>query len=507
MAKFLTSALCVAILIPRLAAQVQLATAVIYSDQSCSTVDRGSPNHWAVNLCHPYPVQTQTNGMEHQFGSMIYEVNNSRLIERKFQSVNCSGPEHSQGQLGPMVGGSGNCVPVAGSGDEIYAKSITLNASSRTSFTYKPAYSDQGCSTGYGIYMLGDPISDTCSPARGSALPGIPNTTRSFIQKCDSSDMYVVCSYDSADCSGQHNQCIPMSSLSSSGNCSSRPSTWGSMSVWKGPPICPSKVFGSTQGSTPAPLIGGSACSAGKYLYNASDKGENFTVTMTHPSIDSGTTINKPCSDASLLGVSMLNGTGSSTKGFYLKCMDGTVQLLGMNCKGAPTKVTGSLDVSVSDTSAILSNASAKAAFENAMASEIATVAGVAANYVTVSVSAGRRLDAVGRIRRLAAGVLSVSYVISIPASSSASATSVTTSVQAVTPTSFQSKVQAALTVAAGSDVTATGVTIAIAASVQAPSPSPTPSPSPPASTDLALRPYQTGMMVWLVSGVVLLSQ
>lgn len=274
MAKRLTAAVCVASLVPRLAAQaqveVQLATAIAYSDQACTMVDKDSPREWAVNLCSPYPVQV--SGMEHKFGSMIYEVKNDRLVERKFQSVDCSGPEHSQSprQLGPMVGGRGSCVPISGSGDSQYANSITLNASSRNSFLYVPVFSDQRCSTGYGVYMLDGPISDKCSlvPAGQSLPPAIPNTTGSYIQKCDSSDMDVTCTYDSADCSGQPNQCVPSTALSSSGTCSSRASNWGSMYVYKGPRMCPGKVKPGTMPSpmpSPAPLT----CLDVKKMYQA----------------------------------------------------------------------------------------------------------------------------------------------------------------------------------------------------------------------------------------------
>merc|ERR1712039_1162508 len=175
-------------------------------------------------------------GNSPQWGSRIYEVQNSRLVKREFQSRDCSGAEYRQEQIGPMVGGTGSCVPADGPSDNRYAKSMTLNASSKSSWTYKPAFSDQGCKTPYGVYMLGDYISGECTrrPPGVALPPSIPNTTQAIITKCDSSDTYTVCTYDNADCSGQSTKCLPFATtMSSSGNCSSRPSNWGSLIVYK----------------------------------------------------------------------------------------------------------------------------------------------------------------------------------------------------------------------------------------------------------------------------------
>jgi len=69
------------------------------------------------------------------------------------------------------------------------------------------------------------------------------------------------------------------------------------------------------------------------------------------------------------------------------------------------------LSVTVSNPSAILDDAAAKTAFENAMASELAVAAGfgVRAQDVKVAVSAA------GSSRRLQSGGLSVSYTITMP--------------------------------------------------------------------------------------------
>jgi len=157
--------------------------------------------------------------------------------------------------------------------------------------------------------------------------------------------------------------------------------------------------------------------------------------------------------------------------------------------------VTGSLSVTVSDTSAILSDSSIKIKFQNAMAREIATLAGVAATDVTVTVSAGRRLDAASAMRRLASGVLSVSYSISV--SSSTSAAAVATSVGAATTTDLQNKVNAALTATSVTGVTATGVVIAVAPTEQGTTPSPTPTR---ASTDFACGNFDVGRLVALAA-------
>jgi hypothetical protein len=158
--------------------------------------------------------------------------------------------------------------------------------------------------------------------------------------------------------------------------------------------------------------------------------------------------------------------------------------------------VTGSLSVTMSDTSAILSDSSVRTNFENAMAAEIAGVAGVAATDVTVRVSAGRRLDAASTMRRLASGVLSVSYTI-IPSSKGVAA--VARLVRAVTTTDLQTKVNNALTVASVSGVTATGVAITVAAAEQNTTPTPSPTPMK-ASTDFACGNVYKGRLVALAA-------
>lgn len=247
-AKLLTTALCVATLVPRLAAQVQvqLATAVVYEDQLC-TKQRSNSEYWAVNLCSPYPAQKPGSDIEHEWGSVIYEVEDGRLVERRFQSMDCSGREWTRNRLGPVVGGTGpdasrgSCVPVAGSADNIFATSITLTAASRSNFTYRPVFSDKGCSTSYGVYMLSGPIRSECTVAPAGQIPrGVPSTTKAYLPKCDSSDVYMMCTYDSATCSGKPNQCRPFSEIEPS--CSNRGSNWGSMYVWRGPTTCPGKV-------------------------------------------------------------------------------------------------------------------------------------------------------------------------------------------------------------------------------------------------------------------------
>jgi len=266
MARLLTAAaLCVAIFIPRLAAQkqVQVATAVAYSNLSCT--GRAQTGHWPVNLCQPYPVMMSNNA--HGWGSMIYEVDKDLLVERKFQSSDCSGPQFSQNQLGPMVGGTGSCVPVAGPGDSIYAKSFTLTASSNSSWTYQSTFSDQGCGTPYGVYMLGNYLSSGCNmvPAGAEMPPAIPNTTRAYTQICDSSNNYTVCVYDSTNCSGQPTTCVPASAVSET--CSSRPSNWNSFYVYKGEEICPGKVPAPTPAPTPGPAPAPLTCLDVKRMY------------------------------------------------------------------------------------------------------------------------------------------------------------------------------------------------------------------------------------------------
>jgi len=149
----------------------------------------------------------------------------------------------------------------------------------------------------------------------------------------------------------------------------------------------------------------------------------------------------------------------------------------------ATTSVAGRLDVTVSDTAAILSNASAQAAFEKAMASQIAAVAGVEAKDTTVTVSGS-------------GGVLSVSYSIEVPSSAS---TAAVTAVSAVPDTEFKNKVTTALAAAEVTGVTASAVTVAVAATEKAPAATP--------STDVAFRPYQMQAAGWLLLGSVFLSR
>eukprot|EP00931_Biecheleriopsis_adriatica_P116427 TRINITY_DN92066_c0_g1_i1.p1 TRINITY_DN92066_c0_g1~~TRINITY_DN92066_c0_g1_i1.p1 ORF type:complete len:791 (+),score=121.96 TRINITY_DN92066_c0_g1_i1:314-2374(+) len=78
----------------------------------------------------------------------------------------------------------------------------------------------------------------------------------------------------------------------------------------------------------------------------------------------------------------------------------------------SPSRVVGSLGLTVSNVSAILDNSAAKVAFEDAMAGVIADAAGVTKSDVSVTVSA-----ASDGSRRLLSGGLSVAYTINVQAS------------------------------------------------------------------------------------------
>jgi hypothetical protein len=122
------------------------------------------------------------------------------------------------------------------------------------------------------------------------------------------------------------------------------------------------------------------------------------------------------------------------------------------------TTVEGSFAITVSNTSAILSNAAAKTAFESAMATEIANSAGngITAANVDVTVSAS------GSSRRLQSGGLRVAYTITIPADSSSSSSQVVTTLTNKTPAELQTLVTSAVSTAQGtvpalSSLTVTG--------------------------------------------------
>lgn len=151
------------------------------------------------------------------------------------------------------------------------------------------------------------------------------------------------------------------------------------------------------------------------------------------------------------------------------------------------TTVKGSFNVTVSDPSAILNNATAKTAFENAMATQIAGAAGngVKAEDVSVTVSAA------GSSRRLQGGGLSVSYTITITQAVS-DPNKVVEQMTGLTDDTLKAHVtEAVKTVPALSSLSVTGASHATAP-VQESTPMPTPTPSPTPSSSPTSAPSES---------------
>jgi hypothetical protein len=132
----------------------------------------------------------------------------------------------------------------------------------------------------------------------------------------------------------------------------------------------------------------------------------------------------------------------------------------------------------VSDTSAILNNATAKNLFESGMASQIATAAGVSSSAVAVTATAGSRRLALER--ELAAGTINVAYTITTVTSASS------TVVSQIGTVNFKTQGNAVLT-SMGSSASVNSATVTQAAAV----PTPT-TPTVPIDTSTAFQPFNT---------------
>jgi hypothetical protein len=109
----------------------------------------------------------------------------------------------------------------------------------------------------------------------------------------------------------------------------------------------------------------------------------------------------------------------------------------------APTvsaTVAGTFTLTLSDTSVILGNTTAKAAFQSRMATQIANTAGVNAAAVTVTVSGSRRL---APDRELAAGTINIGYSIATDTSAS---NSVKQQINALSELDLKNKGQSVMT-------------------------------------------------------------
>jgi len=107
-------------------------------------------------------------------------------------------------------------------------------------------------------------------------------------------------------------------------------------------------------------------------------------------------------------------------------------------------RIVGKIVMTVADVDAFIKDPKVKQGLQNS----IATTAGVQASYVTVILTAGRRLRGPQdepEKRRLAAGAVNVDYTINIPAGAAVSAANVQNAMATVTPAAFQAVVNGEL--------------------------------------------------------------